>query len=97
MLGAVDCAGSAVEAPVEPNAIEVVEASMVGGAHVALLAPDGSFTALQTCTLAGIEPAGADALANALLLMFASLVDGGGVALHGSSGRNRCSLGKANG
>jgi hypothetical protein len=82
MLGAVDCAGSAVEAPVEPNAIEVVEASM----------------ALQACALAGIEPSALNALPDALLLVFASLVDVN-VAVHGRWRRSGCghSLCKADG
>jgi hypothetical protein len=64
---------------------------------VALLAADGGFTAFQSRTLAGIEPASADALADALLLVFTSLVDGGGMALHGSCGCSRWGLSKANG
>jgi hypothetical protein len=65
----------------------------MGGAHVPFLAADGSFAALEAAGLACIEPAGADALRDALLLVFATLVDGGGMALH----RHRCGLGKANG
>jgi hypothetical protein len=97
MFGAVDSARRAVEAMVEPDAIDACKAPAVGGAHVALLAANGRFTALQTSTLAGIEPAAANALANALLLVFASLVDGGGVAMHGSRRCCGCRLCKANG
>jgi hypothetical protein len=97
MFGAVDSARGAVEAMVEPDAIGACKVSAVAGAHVALLTADGGFTALQARTLAGIEPAAADALPNALLLVFPSLVDGGGVALHGSSRCSRWGLCKANG
>jgi hypothetical protein len=97
MFGAVDSARGAVEAMVEPDAISACEMSAAGGAHVALLAADGGFTAFQSRTLAGIEPASADALADALLLVFTSLVDGGGMALHGSCGCSRWGLSKANG
>jgi hypothetical protein len=97
MFGAIDSARRAIEAMVETDAIGACKAPAVGGAHVALLAADGGFTALQASTLAGIEPAAADALANALLLVFASLVDGGGVALHGSRRHRGRRLGKANG
>jgi hypothetical protein len=97
MFGAVDSARGAVEAMVEPDAIGACKVSAVGGAHVALLAADGSFTALQARTLAGIEPACADTLANALLLVFTPLVDGGSVALHGNCGGSGWGLCKANG
>jgi hypothetical protein len=53
---------------VEPNAIEVIQASVVGGAHEVLLAANGSFAALEACALAGIEPAALNALPDALLL-----------------------------
>jgi hypothetical protein len=57
-----------VKAVVEPNAIEVIQASVVGGAHEVLLAANGSFAALEACALAGIEPAALNALPDALLL-----------------------------
>jgi hypothetical protein len=77
---------------VEPDAVIVVQAPAIGGAHMAFLAADGDFAALQPVGLAGVELAGANTLANALLLVFAALVDGCGVALHGRG----CGLGKAN-
>ena len=78
---------------VEPDAIDPVEAAMGGEAHMPLLAADGGFAALQTASLPGIEPAAVDALGDALLLMFASLVDCYGVVLHGL----RCGLSKTKG
>jgi hypothetical protein len=83
---------------IEPYAIDVCEASTVGGAHVALLAADGSFTTLEAGTLAGVEPAALNALPDALLLVCASLVDGG-VAMHGCGCRclHGSGLSKSNG
>jgi hypothetical protein len=83
---------------VEPGAIEMIQVPMAGGAHVALLAADGSFAALQACALAGIEPSALNALPDALLLVFASLVDVN-VAVHGRWRRSGCghSLCKADG
>jgi hypothetical protein len=78
---------------VEPDAVIVVQASAIGGAHVAFLAANRPFAALQPDGLAGVELAAANALGNALLLVFAALVDGCGVTLHGRG----CGLGKANG
>src|ERR1700677_3437617 len=94
MPGAINCARCAVQAMVEANAIGARQVAAIGEAHVTFLAADGSFAALETCALASIEPARADALTDALLLMFTALVDGGSVALHGGY---RSGLGKANG
>jgi hypothetical protein len=98
MFGAVNGARRAIEAAVEPDAVRAGQVATVSGAHVALLSADGGFTAFQPNDLARVEPAGADAMSNAALLMYATLVDGGGVAMHGG----RCGLGntglrKANG
>jgi len=93
VFGAVDGARGVVEVPVEPDAVYAIEAAMAGEAHVALLAANGGFTALQSRALAGIEPSAVDALGDALLLMLASLVDGDGVALRGL----RCGLSKTKG
>lgn len=93
MLGAIDGARAVVEAAIEPHAVGVGEAAMVGKAHMALLAADRGLAALQARTLAGIEPSAVDAFSDALLLVFLSLVDGDGVALH----RLRCGLSKTNG
>lgn len=65
---------------------------------MAFLAANGGFAAFQANGLARVEPAGPDALSDAMLLVLATLVDGGGMAVHGS----RCGLGspglcKANG
>jgi hypothetical protein len=98
MLGAVDGARGAVEAVVEPHAVKVSEMAISGGAHVSFLAADGGFAAFQASRLARIEAAGANSLSDALLLMFAALVDGGGMALHrGGCGAARGRLSKANG
>ena len=93
VLGAVDGARSAVEAMIERDAVGAVQVAAIGSAHVSFLAPDGGFAAFEPASLARIEPAGSNALGDALLLVFASLVDGGDVALH----RRWCGLGKANG
>ena len=93
VLVAVDGARGAVEATIERDAVGAGEAAVMGGAHVSFVAADGGFAALQAVGLARVEAAGADALRDALLLVFAALVDGGGMALH----RRRCGLGKANG
>ena len=87
MSGAIDGARTAMQAVVEPHA--------VCGAHAVFLAADGGFTTLKACALTGVEAAGADAFTDALLLVFTALVDGCGVALHGS--RCRRGLRKANG
>jgi len=98
MVGAVDGTGAAVEAVVEPGAIAAGEAAVVCGAHHVCLAADGGFTALQTCALTSVEAAGLNPFSDALLLGFAALADGCGVALQGgSNGLGRASLGKANG
>ena len=47
-----------------------------GPAHAVFLAADGGFAAFEAHRLARVEAAGPDALSDALLLMFASLVDG---------------------
>jgi hypothetical protein len=95
MFGAIDGARGAVEAVIETNAIDVIEAPMAGSPHVPLLAANRGFAAFQAGALAGIEPAALDALPDALQLECASLVDGSGVALHGR--RCGCYLRKANG
>lgn len=98
MVGAIDCARSAVEAMVETGAVTAVEAAVIGGAHPVRLAADGSFAALELDCLAGVDAACLDAVANALLLVVAALADGCGVALRQSRrGRGRGSLSKANG
>jgi len=80
MLCAVDCTRGVVQAMVEPHAGCAIETSMAGGTHVAFLASDGSLAAFQPAGLPGVQTAGPDALCDALLLMFAALVDGHGVA-----------------
>jgi len=93
MLVAVDSARGAVEPVVEPDAVPAGQTAMIGYAHVVFLAANGGLAALQPGALTGIEPAAADALRNALLLVLAALVDDCGVALHGHG----CSLSKTKG
>jgi hypothetical protein len=71
----------------------MVEAAMARDAHHAFLVADGGFATFQTSALAGVEASTMDALRDALLLVFAALVNGGGMALDGS---RRC-LSKAKG
>jgi hypothetical protein len=91
MFGAVNGTRGAIEAAVEPDAVYAGQAATVSEAHVALLAANGGFAAFQANGLARVEAAGPDALSNAMLLVLATLVDGGGMALHGG----RCGLGSA--
>jgi hypothetical protein len=95
MLGAIDGARIAVHATIEPHAIDAGKMATVRGAHAVFLTTNGGFAALQACTLGRVETPAADALPNALLLVFATLVDGCGMALHGSW--SRCCLRKADG
>jgi len=97
MFGAIDCARSPVEAVIEPGAICMCEAAMACRAHESFLVPDGGFAAFKVSRLARVEASTVDALRDALLLVFAALVDRGGMALHRSRSRcGRC-LSKANG
>jgi hypothetical protein len=98
MFGAVNGARSAIEATVEPDAVRAGQVATVSGTHVALLPANGGFTAFQPDGLACVKPAGADALSDAALLMYAALVDGGGMAMHGGwRGLGNAGLCKANG
>jgi hypothetical protein len=98
MFGAVNGTRGAIEAAVEPDAVYAGEAATVGCAHLALLASNGTFAAFQPNGLARVEPAGPDALSNATLLMLATLVDGGGMAVHGDRrGLGNSGLCKADG
>jgi hypothetical protein len=78
---------------IQTNTVGAGKTAAAGAAHVAFLTADGDFAAFQADCLARVETAGSDALRNPLLLVFAALVDGGGMAMHG----NGCGLGKANG
>jgi hypothetical protein len=98
MFCAVDGARGTVEAVVQTDPIRTSETAAMGETHVAFLPADGGFAAFQAHCLARVEPATSNSLCDTLLLMFAALVDGGGVALRRSSSRsvgNR--LGNANG
>jgi hypothetical protein len=53
---------------------------MAGDAQAVLLAADQGFATLQARTLVSVEPSGANALRDALLLVIAALVDGCSVA-----------------
>jgi hypothetical protein len=66
-------------------------------AHQPLLAADGGFAAFKARSLPRIEAASLNAFRDALLLDFTSLVDGGGMALHGHRRRCGCCLSKAKG
>ena len=82
MPGAIDRSRGVVEAVVQPDAIEVCQASSAAGAHAVFLAADRSFAAFQARALACVEASTADTLPDSLLLEIASLVDGCGMALH---------------
>jgi hypothetical protein len=98
MFRAVDSSRGAVEATVEPHAVKVVKPAVAWSAHVTRLAADGGFTAFEAAWLARIQAAGSYPLRNALLLMFAALVDGCVMAMHWSRcGPDGGRLGKANG
>ena len=97
MFRAVDGARRTVEAMVQTDPIRTSETAAIGETHVAFLPADGCFTALHAHCLARVEPASSDSLRDAPLLMFAALIDGGGMTLHRNSGSVRDPLGKANG
>jgi hypothetical protein len=97
MLGTIDRARTPVEAMIEPDAISAVESAMARNAHHPFLTPNCSLAAFQASALACIEASTLDALRDALLLVFTSLVNGDGMALRWSSCRcGRC-LSKADG
>jgi hypothetical protein len=97
VLVAVDRTRNAVEAMFQRDAIGMIEAAVVSGAHVPFRAANAHFTAFKAACLACLEAPAVNALRYPVLLEVASLVDGGGMALRRRRSRCRCSLAKANG
>jgi hypothetical protein len=93
MFCAIYSARRPIEAVVETETISTAEAAMARDAHHTFPVADGGFAAFQASALARVEASTMDALRNALLLIVAPLVDGDGMALHGSW----CCLSKAKG
>jgi hypothetical protein len=92
MFVAVNRTGNAVQSMVERDAIGMIQAAMVGSAHVPFRAANAHFATFQSACLAGVEASTVSALRDSVLLEVASLVDGGGMALRRRRSRCRCSL-----
>jgi hypothetical protein len=75
---------------VERNTIAAGKPSVIAAAHVPFFAADGDFAAFQVTGFASGKLSASYALGNAVLLKFAALVDGGGMA----GRRHRSSLAK---
>jgi hypothetical protein len=82
---------------VKCDAIGMIQAPVVGSAHVPFRAANAHFAVFQATCVSGAEAPAVNPLRYPVLLEVASLVDGGGMALHRCRSSCRCRLAEANG